>query len=107
MPAKAVHLEPHQLEELARTSPPRCVSGQERYLTKQELAAHLGCGTRSVEGAMKRGMPHSIIFGKAKFRLTDVEMWLESSGDLEPRGLERPRRMPGRERAGRRARPRP
>ena len=56
---------------------------------------------------MKRGMPHSIIFGKAKFRLTDVEMWLESSGDLEHRGLERPRRMPGRERAGRRARPRP
>ena len=51
------------------------------------------------------GLPHSIIFGKAKFRLTDVETWLESSGDLERRDVQRPARMPARG-AGRAARAR-
>jgi hypothetical protein len=58
----------------------------ERWLDKRALAAHLSCSTRSIELAIVDGMPHAIIFGRAKFRASEVEGWLERTGRLQRRG---------------------
>lgn len=56
------------------------------WLDKRGLAAHLACSIRSIETAMSEGMPHAVIFGRAKFRPTDVEAWLTAHGDLRLEG---------------------
>jgi hypothetical protein len=58
----------------------------DRWLDKRGLAEHLSCSVRSIEAAMKRGMPYAVIFGRAKFRASEVEAWLERHGDLERHG---------------------
>ncbi len=35
---------------------------------------------------MEDGLPHRHIAGRAKFRLSEVEPWLESHGHIEQRG---------------------
>lgn len=59
---------------------------QEPWLDKRQLAERLSCSTRSIEFAVAAGMPHAIIFGRAKFRLSEVEPWLEETGRLVRRG---------------------
>lgn len=54
----------------------------ERWLDKRGLAEHLCCSTRSIESAQAEGMPHAIIFGRVKFRVSEVEAWLERTGHL-------------------------
>lgn len=61
-------------------------SALERWLDKRGLAEHLACSVRSIELAITRGMPHAVIFGRAKFRASEVEAWLERNGQLERRG---------------------
>jgi hypothetical protein len=58
----------------------------EPWLSKQDLARHLSCSVRSIEFAVRDGCPHAIIFGRKKFRASEVEAWLESTGGLERRG---------------------
>lgn len=58
----------------------------EPWLDKRGLAEHLRCSVRSIEQAMTDGMPYSLIFGRAKFRVSEVEPWLEAHGHLERRG---------------------
>jgi len=60
----------------------------ERWLDKKELRAHLSCSVRSIQTAMTKGMPYAIIFGKAKFRVSEVEPWLEAHGYLVRHGDE-------------------
>jgi hypothetical protein len=57
----------------------------ERWLTKQELAHHLGCGVRFIEYRMTEGMPSALIAGRVKFRVSEVEPWLEQHGHMERR----------------------
>jgi hypothetical protein len=54
----------------------------EQWLTKRELAEHLSVSVRSIEYAMADGMPHAIIFGRPRFRRSEVEPWLERTGRL-------------------------
>jgi hypothetical protein len=54
----------------------------EPWLTKRELAEHLKCSVRSIETALAEGMPHAVIFGRVKFRASEVEPWLEDHGHL-------------------------
>jgi hypothetical protein len=61
-------------------------SALERWLDKRGLAEHLACSVRSIELAITRGLPHAMIFGRAKFRASEVEAWLERNGQLERRG---------------------
>jgi hypothetical protein len=56
------------------------------WLDKRGLAQHLACSVRSIELAIADGMPHAIIFGRAKFQAGDVERWLEQTGRLQRRG---------------------
>ncbi len=58
----------------------------ESWVDKAGLAHHLSCSTRWVEIQMARGMPHAVIAGRAKFRVSEVTPWLLSSGELELRG---------------------
>jgi hypothetical protein len=62
------------------------VPALEPWLDKRGLAAHLACSVRSIELAAAAGMPHAVIFGRVKFRASEVEPWLERSGQLERRG---------------------
>ena len=55
----------------------------EPWLDKRGLAAHLSCGVRTVERALADGMPHVVIFGRVKFRVTEVEPWLEAHGQMQ------------------------
>lgn len=58
----------------------------EPWLDKKGLARHLACSVRSIEFAIVDGMPHTVIFGRVKFRASEVEAWLERNGRLEHRG---------------------
>jgi len=54
----------------------------EPWLDKRGLAQHLACSVRSIQTALAEGMPHAIIFGRVKFRVSEVEPWLEARGHL-------------------------
>lgn len=58
----------------------------ERWLDKRQLAEHLSCSVRWINYRMADGMPHAMSAGKAKFRASEVERWLEAHGHLERRG---------------------
>lgn len=58
----------------------------EKWLTKRDLAAHLAISVRSVDRMIAAGCPHAIIYQRAKFHASSVEVWLESCGRLERRG---------------------
>lgn len=62
------------------------VTELDRWLTKRDLAEYLGCSTRSVERCMAEEMPHRHILGAAKFRLSEVETWLEENGKSQKKG---------------------
>lgn len=48
----------------------------ERWLTKRELAAHLGYSTRWVEYRIHEGMPYQRLGCRMRFRASEVETWL-------------------------------
>jgi hypothetical protein len=58
----------------------------EPWVDKRALAAHFGCSIRSVERRMVEGMPSAEILGRAKFRISEVEPWLEVNGYLKRKG---------------------
>lgn len=65
--------------------PPRCERdssfpvgiAQEPWLTKQELARHLGFSLRWVELRVREGMPCERFGSRLRFQRTDVEKWLK------------------------------
>lgn len=58
----------------------------EPWLDKRELAAYLSCSPKSIQRAVAAGMPHATIFGRIKFRVSEVEPWLAEHGHLELAG---------------------
>ena len=57
----------------------------EPWLDRMKLAAHYSCSVRSIELALAEGLPHAIVFGRAKFRISETEPWLERHGYIERR----------------------
>jgi hypothetical protein len=51
--------------------------GVEPWLSKKQLAAHLGYSTRWVELRVKDGMPCERWGGRLRFRVSEVEPWLK------------------------------
>jgi predicted DNA-binding transcriptional regulator AlpA len=49
----------------------------EPWLTKKQLSAVLGFGTRWIEYRVRDGMPSRRIGGRCMFRLSEVEEWLK------------------------------
>ena len=50
----------------------------EPMLTKQQLALHYGFTTRWVELRTREGMPSTLIGGRRRYRISEVETWLQS-----------------------------
>lgn len=59
------------------------VTALEPWLDKRGLADHLGCGIRWVEMRVAEGMPCTMIAGRRKFKVSEVEPWLERAGHIE------------------------
>jgi hypothetical protein len=49
----------------------------EPWVTKRQVAAHLGFSTRWVELPVREGMPSKLVGGHRRFRLSEVEAWIE------------------------------
>jgi excisionase family DNA binding protein len=49
----------------------------EPWLTKRQVAAHFGFSTRWVELRIRDGLPSQMMGGRRRFRLSEVEGWLE------------------------------
>lgn len=58
----------------------------EPWFDKRGIARHLACSVRWIERRMEDGLPHRHIAGRAKFRVSEVEPWLEAHGHIEQRG---------------------
>jgi hypothetical protein len=58
----------------------------ERWRDKHGIAEHFSCGIRWIEARMVEGMPYTYIAGRAKFRISEVEPWLDSHGFIERSG---------------------
>lgn len=55
--------------------------GVEPWLSKQQLAGHLGFSVRWVELRVRDGMPCERFRGRLRFRASDVEAWLKEESD--------------------------
>jgi hypothetical protein len=58
----------------------------ERWLSKTEMAEHLGCTTRSIDLLCQQGLPYAILIGRRKFQISPVIAWLEATGNLRRHG---------------------
>jgi hypothetical protein len=61
-------------------------SDPERWRDKHGIAEHFSCGIRWIEARMVEGMPHTYIAGRAKFKVSEVEPWLDRNGFIERGG---------------------
>ena len=50
--------------------------GTEPWLTKQQMAAHLGFSVRWLEYRVAAGIPHDRFGGRVRFQRSAVELWL-------------------------------
>jgi hypothetical protein len=55
--------------------------GVEPWLSKQQLAGHLGFSVRWIELRVRDGMPCERFRGRLRFRVSDVETWLKEQND--------------------------
>lgn len=55
----------------------RITPRSEPWLNKRQLAAHLGFSTRWVELRVGEGMPSKLWGNRRRFRVSEVESWLE------------------------------
>lgn len=58
----------------------------EPWLDKKALAEYLGCSVRWIEYRRAEGMPHAMIAGRVKFKVSAVEPWLADHGYLRDEG---------------------
>lgn len=61
------------------------VTQLEPWVDKRAVAEFFGCGVRWVEMRVAEGMPSALIAGRRKFRVSEVEPWLERAGYIERR----------------------
>jgi hypothetical protein len=60
----------------APDKPPAAVTGDEPWVTKRQLAAHLQVTPRWIELQHPRGLPHLRRGGIVRYRISVVESWL-------------------------------
>lgn len=51
-------------------------AGNEPWMSKRDLAHHLGFSIRWIEYRITEGMPHRTIGGRVRFQRSVVEAWL-------------------------------
>lgn len=62
---------------VVRLQRPTPATRPEPWLSKRDLAAHLGFSVRWIEYRVADGMPYKRIGGRLRFQLTSVEAWLD------------------------------
>lgn len=65
----------------------RLLAGQEPWRDKLGIAEHYSCGVRWIESRMEEGMPYAYIAGRAKFRVSEVDPWLDAHGFIDRAGV--------------------
>lgn len=55
----------------------------EPWVDKAGLAKHLACGIRWIELRTREGMPSALIAGRRKYKVSEVEAWLERAGYIQ------------------------
>lgn len=55
----------------------------EPWLTKRQVAEHLGVSPRWLDARIAEGLPRRELAGASKLRVSDVERWLAKQGYLE------------------------
>jgi len=70
-------------QRVAEIQAERHPADEDRWLDKRELADVLGCGVRWIEERLREGMPSAMLAGRRKFKLAEVERWLEAAGHLQ------------------------
>jgi excisionase family DNA binding protein len=59
-------------------SRPQATLAPDRYLSRDELTAFLGCSPKTVSRMVRKGLPsHTFGLRMLRFRLGEVEGWLE------------------------------
>lgn len=60
---------------------PSATVAPDRYLTRAELADHLGVSTKTIDRMLREGLPcHRFGRRLVRLRLAEAEDWLESRG---------------------------
>lgn len=59
------------------------VVSMEPWLDKHGIAAHFGCSYRWIEDRLREGLPSAMIAGRRKFKVSEVEPWLERAGHIK------------------------
>lgn len=63
--------------QVVNLRPPAGATAPEPWLSKRQLATHLGFSVRWVEYRVRDGMPHKMLGGRLRFQRSSVESWLE------------------------------
>lgn len=67
----------HSITEARRPpATPDGIDWSEPFVTKSELAAHMGFSIRWVERRVKEGMPHFRVGGRLRFQKSQALAWL-------------------------------
>lgn len=66
-----------------RASRPRRVSPQEGFLTKPEIARHYAVTTTTIDTWSRDGLPWHRVGARRKFRLSETDAWMQSTGRLD------------------------
>ena len=54
-------------------------TGFEPWVTKKQLARHLGVSTRWIELRQREGLPSELLAGRRRYRISHVEAWLKEA----------------------------
>lgn len=57
----------------------------ERWVDKSYLAVHFDCDEDAIDAATACGMPHAIILGELRFRVSEAEAWVKRRGRVKIR----------------------
>ena len=72
----------HNLHDRRRRTPITGIDWTEPFVTKSELALHMGFSVKWVERRVKEGMPHHRMGGRLRFQKSQAVAWLmEQEGD--------------------------
>jgi excisionase family DNA binding protein len=66
------------LARTTRTSADASGEHREPWITKRELAEHLGISTRWIDRRIQMGLPSTLLGNRRRFQLSAVEAWLRT-----------------------------
>jgi len=71
----------HNIGEARRPRPAATIDWSEPFITKQQLANHLGFSVSWVERRVKEGMPSHKVGSRLRFQRSQAIAWLIAQGE--------------------------